>query len=213
MRYTASLPVFLPALLPALLAISVSACAAQNEPKTETAAATKPTTTASMPRVNLSTNMGDIVVELNPEKAPLSSANFIEYVNSGHYNGTIFHRVIDNFMIQGGGFDQNMQQKPTRAPIQNEANNGLKNTRGTIAMARTNAPHSASSQFFINVSDNAFLNHTSPTPQGWGYTVFGTVVSGMDVVDKIKAVQTTGIGGHQNVPTQPIVINQAVLLK
>ena len=210
MRYIAPLHV----LLPALLAVSVSACAAQKEPKAETAPAAQPTTTSSsMPRVTLSTNMGDIVVELNPAKAPLSSANFIEYVQSGQYNGTIFHRVIDNFMIQGGGFDQNMQQKPTRAPIQNEANNGLKNTRGTIAMARTGDPHSASSQFFINVKDNAFLDHTSPTPQGWGYTVFGKVVEGMDVVDKIKVVQTGNMGGHQNVPTQPIVINQAVLLK
>lgn len=210
MRYIAPLHV----LLPALLAVSVSACAAQKEPKAETAPAAQPTaTTTSMPRVTLSTNMGDIVVELNPAKAPLSSANFIEYVQSGQYNGTIFHRVIDNFMIQGGGFDQNMQQKPTRAPIQNEANNGLKNSRGTIAMARTGDPHSASSQFFINVKDNAFLDHTSPTPQGWGYTVFGQVVEGMDVVDKIKVVQTGNMGGHQNVPTQPIVINQAVLLK
>jgi len=210
MRYIAPLHV----LLPALLAVSVSACAAQKEPKAETAPAAQPTaTTSSMPRVTLSTNMGDIVVELNPAKAPLSSANFIEYVQSGQYNGTIFHRVIDNFMIQGGGFDQNMQQKPTRAPIQNEANNGLKNSRGTIAMARTGDPHSASSQFFINVKDNAFLDHTSPTPQGWGYTVFGQVVEGMDVVDKIKVVQTSNMGGHQNVPTQPIVINQAVLLK
>ena len=210
MRYIAPLHV----LLPALLAVSVSACAAQKEPKAETAPAAQPTaTTSSMPRVTLSTNMGDIVVELNPAKAPLSSANFIEYVQSGQYNGTIFHRVIDNFMIQGGGFDQNMQQKPTRAPIQNEANNGLKNSRGTIAMARTGDPHSASSQFFINVKDNAFLDHTSPTPQRWGYTVFGQVVEGMDVVDKIKVVQTSNMGGHQNVPTQPIVINQAVLLK
>lgn len=210
MRYAAPLHV----LLPTLLAFSVTACAAQKEPKAETAPAAQPTATASdMPRVTLSTNMGDIVVELNPAKAPLSSANFIEYVQSGHYDGTIFHRVIDNFMIQGGGFDQNMQQKPTRATIQNEANNGLKNTRGTIAMARTNAPHSASSQFFINVNDNAFLDHTSPTPQGWGYTVFGQVVEGMDVVDQIKVVQTGNMSGHQNVPTQPIVINQAVLLK
>ena len=210
MRYIAPLHV----LLPALLAVSVSACAAQKEPKAETAPAAQPTaTTSSMPRVTLSTNMGDIVVELNPAKAPLSSANFIEYVQSGQYNGTVFHRVIDNFMIQGGGFDQNMQQKPTRAPIQNEANNGLKNSRGTIAMARTGDPHSASSQFFINVKDNAFLDHTSPTPQGWGYTVFGQVVEGMDVVDKIKVVQTGNMGGHQNVPIQPIVINQAVLLK
>jgi len=206
MRYIAPLHV----LLPALLAVSVSACAAQKEPKAETAPAAQPTaTTSSMPRVTLSTNMGDIVVELNPAKAPLSSANFIEYVQSGQYNGTIFHRVIDNFMIQGGGFDQNMQQKPTRAPIQNEANNGLKNTRGTIAMARTGDPHSASSQFFINVKDNAFLDHTSPTPQGWGYTVFGQVVEGMDVVDKIKNVKTGNKGFHQDVPQEDVIIEKA----
>lgn len=206
MRYTV--------LLPALLAISVSACAAQKEPKTEATAPAQPTsTTNTMPRVTLSTTMGDIVVELNPEKAPLSSANFIEYVNSGHYDGTIFHRVIDNFMIQGGGFDQSMQQKPTRATIQNEADNGLKNTRGTIAMARTGAPHSASAQFFINVKDNDFLNYSSPTQQGWGYTVFGHVVEGMDVVDQMKVVSTSNSAGHQNVPTQPIMIEKASLLK
>lgn len=206
MRYTV--------LLPALLAISVSACAAQKEPKTEATAPAQPTsTTNTMPRVTLSTTMGDIVVELNPEKAPLSSANFIEYVNSGHYDGTIFHRIIDNFMIQGGGFDQSMQQKPTRATIQNEADNGLKNTRGTIAMARTGAPHSASAQFFINVKDNDFLNYRSPTQQGWGYTVFGHVVEGMDVVDQMKVVATSNSAGHQNVPTQPIMIEKASLLK
>ncbi|MEC7120479.1 MAG: peptidylprolyl isomerase [Pseudomonadota bacterium] len=201
-------------LFPALFAISMTACAAQKEQNTETTTPAQPNTTASnMPRVALTTNMGDIVIELNSEKAPLSSANFIEYVNSGHYDGTIFHRVIDNFMIQGGGFDQNMQQRPTRASIQNEADNGLKNNRGTIAMARTSAPHSGSSQFFINVQNNDFLNHTQPTPQGWGYAVFGQVVQGMDVVDKIKTVQTSTISGHQNVPTQPIVIEKAVLLK
>ncbi len=200
--------------LPTLLAISVSACAAQKESKTEATTPAQPTAAvSSMPRVSLNTTMGKIVVELNPAKAPLSSANFIEYVNSGHYNGTIFHRVIDNFMIQGGGFDQNMQQKPTRATIQNEANNGLKNTRGTLAMARTGAPHSASAQFFINVNDNDFLNYSGQTQQGWGYAVFGRVVEGMDVIDKMKVVQTHNSAGHQNVPTAPIVIKQAILLK
>ena len=140
--------------------------------------------------VELHTNHGVIKLELNAEKAPKTVANFLNYVKNGHYDGTVFHRVIDGFMIQGGGFDAGMKQKPTEAPIENEANNGLKNERGSIAMARTNDPHSASAQFFINVADNDFLNHSSPTPQGWGYTVFGRVVEGMDVVEKIKKVKT-----------------------
>ena len=137
------------------------------------------------PRVALHTNMGDIVIELYEDKAPKSVANFLQYVRDGHYDGTIFHRVIENFMVQGGGFTGDLQQKSTRAPIENEANNGLSNQRGTVAMARTNQPHSASAQFFINVADNAFLNHTAPTAQGWGYAVFGKVVGGKEVVDKI----------------------------
>ena len=165
-----------------------------------------------LPQVALDTNMGRIVIELNQEKAPATVANFIEYVKSGQYDGTIFHRVIDGFMIQGGGFDKDMRQKPTRAPIQNEADNGLTNDAGTIAMARTSDPHSASAQFFINVKNNSFLNHTGKSTQGWGYAVFGRVVEGMDVVNKIKGVRTANFGGHGDVPTSPIVIEKAVLL-
>lgn len=165
------------------------------------------------PHVALHTNYGDIVLELDNEKAPKSTANFLEYVRSGHYNGTIFHRVINGFMIQGGGFDSNMTQKPTNDPIPNEADNGLKNLAGTIAMARTNDPDSASAQFFINVVDNDFLNHTGKTPQGWGYAVFGKVIQGMDVVDKIKAVETGNRGFHQNVPVDPVVINSADIIQ
>jgi peptidyl-prolyl cis-trans isomerase B (cyclophilin B) len=164
------------------------------------------------PRVRLTTNLGDIVIELNQEKAPKSSANFLTYVQESFYDGTIFHRVIDGFMIQGGGFTQDYAKKTTHAPIDNEAENGLKNVRGTVAMARTNAPHSATSQFFINVVDNGFLDFTSPTPRGWGYAVFGKVVEGMDVVDKIRHTPT-GSGGPfpQDVPQTAIVINKAVL--
>ena len=161
--------------------------------------------------VKLSTNFGDISIELNAEKAPITVANFIKYVEEGFYDGLIFHRVIDGFMIQGGGFDTNMKQKSTLEPIKNEANNGLSNDRYTIAMARTSIPDSASSQFFINVADNGFLNHTAPTPSGWGYCVFGKVVAGMDVVDKIKSVSTTSRAGHQDVPVEPVVIQQATV--
>jgi len=163
-------------------------------------------------KIELQTSMGNIVLQLNEEKAPLSVANFKTYVENGHYDGTIFHRVINNFMIQGGGFTADMKQKPTLAEIKNEAANGLKNKIGTIAMARTNAPHSATAQFFINVSDNGFLDHTSPSGQGWGYAVFGEVVEGMDVVNKIKAVATGNNGPFQDVPKQSVVINKAVVL-
>ncbi|MFX1762287.1 peptidylprolyl isomerase [Paraburkholderia sp. A1RI-2L] len=163
--------------------------------------------------VELHTNHGVIKLELNAEKAPKTVANFLNYVRSGHYDGTVFHRVIDGFMIQGGGFDASMQQKPTQAPIENEANNGLKNERGSIAMARTNDPHSASAQFFINVADNDFLNHSSPTPQGWGYAVFGKVVDGLDVVEKIKKVKTGSKGFHQDVPLENVVIEKAVVVE
>ncbi|WP_233881376.1 peptidylprolyl isomerase [Paraburkholderia flagellata] len=163
--------------------------------------------------VELHTNHGVIKLELNAEKAPKTVANFLNYVKSGHYDGTVFHRVIDGFMIQGGGFDAGMQQKPTEAPIENEANNGLKNERGSIAMARTNDPHSASAQFFINVADNDFLNHSSPTPQGWGYAVFGKVVEGLEVVDKIKKVKTGSKGFHQDVPVDDVVIEKAVVVE
>jgi peptidyl-prolyl cis-trans isomerase B (cyclophilin B) len=157
--------------------------------------------------IKLTTTLGDIVLELDAEHAPKSAANFQQYVEDGHFDGTIFHRVIDNFMIQGGGFLPDMTQKATRDPIENEAKNGLKNLRGTIAMARTAAPHSATAQFFINVKDNAFLDH--PGHDGWGYCVFGKVVEGMDVIDKIRAVATGNRAGHQDVPVEPIVIDKA----
>ena len=159
--------------------------------------------------VRLKTNLGSISLELDAEKAPLTTANFLEYVNSGHYNGTVFHRVIDGFMIQGGGFEPGMSQKPTRTPVKNEADNGLKNEAYTIAMARTPDPHSASAQFFINVANNDFLNFSSPTPQGWGYCVFGKVVEGQDVVDKIKKVRTGSKAGHQDVPVEDVIIESA----
>ncbi len=160
--------------------------------------------------VELHTNKGVIRIELNAEKAPKSAANFLAYVKSGHFDGTVFHRVIDGFMVQGGGFEPGMKQKPTQAPIQNEANNGLKNKRYTLAMARTNDPHSATAQFFINVADNAFLDHTAPSSQGWGYAVFGQVVEGQDVVDAIRGVKTGSKGGHQDVPLDDVVILKAV---
>ncbi len=165
------------------------------------------------PRVRLSTNLGDIVLELSTAKAPKSVENFLAYVNEGYYDGTIFHRVIDGFMAQAGGFTEDFQRKNTRAPIQNEADNGLKNLTGTVAMARTNAPHSATAQFFINVADNGFLDHRSPTSRGWGYAVFGKVVEGMDVVEKIRRTPT-GSGGRfsKDVPRSPIVIQQATVI-
>ncbi|PCE21676.1 peptidylprolyl isomerase [Burkholderia ubonensis] len=162
--------------------------------------------------VELHTNHGVIKLELDAAKAPKTVENFLNYVKKGHYDGTVFHRVINGFMIQGGGFEPGLKQKPTDAPIDNEANNGLKNDTYTIAMARTNDPHSATAQFFINVNDNDFLNHSSPTPQGWGYTVFGKVVEGQDVVDKIKAVKTGNAGFHQDVPTDDVVIEKAVVV-
>ncbi len=163
------------------------------------------------PRVKLSTSMGDVVLELAPDKAPKTVENFLQYVNDKFFDGTVFHRVIDGFMIQGGGFTADMQQKPTRAPIPLEANNGLKNDIGTIAMARTNNPQSATAQFFINVADNRMLN--APSPDGYGYAVFGKVVGGMDVVNKIRVSATGTKGGHQNVPLTPILITSATLLK
>ena len=167
----------------------------------------------SQPRVELHiTDHGVITIELDAEKAPKSVENFLNYVKKGHYDGTVFHRVINNFMIQGGGFEVGMKQKPTDAPIDNEANNGLKNNRYTLAMARTQAPHSATAQFFINVADNEFLNHTAPSMQGWGYAVFGKVVAGTEVVDKIKGVPTGRRGLHDDVPEQDVVIARAVAL-
>ena len=159
--------------------------------------------------VKLHTNHGVITLELDAAKAPATVENFLSYVKSGHFNNTIFHRVIDGFMIQGGGFEPGMKQKATRAPVKNEADNKLKNEPYTVAMARTSDPHSASAQFFINVGKNDFLNHTAPNPQGWGYCVFGKVVGGTDVVDKIKAVKTGSRGGHQDVPTEDVIIEKA----
>ena len=159
--------------------------------------------------IKLTTNHGAITLDLDAEKAPKTVANFLAYVESGHYDGTIFHRVIDGFMIQGGGMGVGMKEKATNAPIENEAGNGLKNDRGTIAMARTNDPHSATAQFFINVKDNDFLNFRAPSGSGWGYCVFGKVVEGMDVVDKIKGVKTGNKGFHQDVPVEDVVIEKA----
>ena len=166
---------------------------------------------SAAPKVKLSTSMGDVVLELYPDKAPKTVENFLQYVRDKHYDGTVFHRVIGNFMIQGGGFTPDMQQKPTRAPVALEASNGLKNDRGTVAMARTANPNSATVQFFINVVDNVGLN--APAPDGYGYTVFGKVVQGMDTVDKIRNAATGNQGGHQNVPKTPITITQATLEK
>ncbi|MFH9660958.1 peptidylprolyl isomerase [Streptomyces sp. NPDC017248] len=165
-----------------------------------------------MSSVELNTNFGRIVLELNDAEAPKTVENFLSYVRSGHYDGTVFHRVINGFMVQGGGFTTDMRQKPTQAPIQNEADNGLKNDNYTVAMARTGDPHSATAQFFINVSDNAFLNYSAKTPNGWGYAVFGRVTEGKDVVDAIKAVKTGSKHGHQDVPTESVVIESAKVL-
>lgn len=159
--------------------------------------------------VKLQTNFGEITLTLDAEKAPVTVANFLQYVDNGFYNDVIFHRVINNFMIQGGGFDTDMNQKETLAEIKNEADNGLTNDKYTIAMARTSAPHSASSQFFINVADNEFLNHTAPTGSGWGYCVFGKVTAGMDVIDQMKKVATTSRKGHQDVPVEAVIIQSA----
>jgi len=167
----------------------------------------------SKPRVELHiAEYGVITLELDAAKAPKTVANFLSYVNKGHYANTVFHRVIPGFMIQGGGFEPGMKQKPTDPEIENEASNGLKNDNYTIAMARTNAPHSASSQFFINVADNGFLNHTAPSPSGWGYAVFGKVIAGTDVVDRIKSVKTGRKGFHDDVPLEDVIIQRAISL-
>jgi peptidyl-prolyl cis-trans isomerase B (cyclophilin B) len=168
---------------------------------------------ASNPRVKMTTNYGDFVITLDADKAPKTVANFLTYVKEGFYNNTVFHRVIDGFMIQGGGFEPGMKQKQTHAPIENEANNGLKNDKYTLAMARTSDPQSATAQFFINVADNDFLNFTAPTANGWGYAVFGKVTEGTDVIDKIKGVKTGNSGFHQNVPLQDVVIEKAEVLE
>ncbi|MFZ1890939.1 MAG: peptidylprolyl isomerase [Formosimonas sp.] len=165
-----------------------------------------------MTQVRFTTNHGVFTAELNAEKAPNTVANIIEYVNAGFYNGTIFHRVIKNFMIQGGGFESGLRQKKVNAPINNEADNGLKNNKYTLAMARTSDPHSATAQFFINVTDNDFLNFTSPSASGWGYAVFGQVIDGMDVVDAIKGVRTGNSGGHGDVPVEDVIIEKAEIV-
>ena len=159
--------------------------------------------------VILHTNQGDITIALDAENAPATVANFLQYVRDGHYDNTVFHRVIDGFMIQGGGFAPGMKQKPTRGPVANEAGNGLKNAKYSVAMARTSDPHSATAQFFINVADNAFLDYKGPSPQGWGYCVFGRVVEGTDIVDRIAGVTTGSTGFHQDVPTHDVVITRA----
>ncbi|WP_442919620.1 peptidylprolyl isomerase [Methylobacter sp.] len=164
-------------------------------------------------KVKLTTSLGEIIIQLNPEKAPISSANFLTYVNEGFYSNTIFHRIIPGFMAQGGGFDTDFKQKAVHDPIKNEADNGLTNKRGSIAMARTNVPDSATAQFFINYKDNAFLNHTNPTPSGWGYAVFGEVIEGMDVVDAMAKEPTSNRGGHQDVPKTDIIIEKAEVIK
>ncbi|HWQ94830.1 MAG TPA: peptidylprolyl isomerase [Gammaproteobacteria bacterium] len=176
------------------------------------ALAAAPPKNAKPVQIALTTSMGKIVLELDEKKAPNTVANFLGYVKKGHYNGLVFHRVISGFMIQGGGFDKNMQEKPTAAPIENEADNGLTNLRDTIAMARTNDPHSATAQFFINVADNAMLDFKSKTMQGWGYAVFGKVVEGMDVVDKIREVPTGSKGMFQDVPQTPVIIEKAEIV-
>ena len=160
----------------------------------------------------MTTTLGPMTLELDADNAPKTVENFVSYVSNGFYDGTIFHRVINNFMVQGGGFTADMEQKATQAPIDNEANNGLKNARGTIAMARTQDPHSATAQFFINVQDNDFLNHTGENMQGWGYTVFGKVTDGEDVLDKIRCVQTGSQAGHQDVPVEPIIIESVAVI-
>ncbi|RKZ56516.1 MAG: peptidyl-prolyl cis-trans isomerase [Gammaproteobacteria bacterium] len=167
----------------------------------------------TLPHVKLETSLGDIVLELNQDKAPQTVENFLNYVNNGFYNGTIFHRVIKDFMIQGGGFNEQMIQKSPNAPIKNEANNGLSNIRGSIAMARTNDPHSATAQFFINTVDNSFLDFSSEQGSGWGYAVFGQVIEGMDTVDTIRAVATSNKGGHGDVPNDSVIIIKATIVQ
>ncbi len=191
----------------ALLAAGTSA-AADNSSTNE---GNSPMTTET--RVKLQTNHGDIIIALDAEKAPKTSENFLSYVRDGFYDGTVFHRVINNFMIQGGGFEPGMKQKKTGEPVENEANNGLKNDRYTVAMARTSDPHSATAQFFINVADNDFLNHTAPTTNGWGYAVFAKVVEGTETVDKIKGVKTGSRGFHQDVPVEDVIIEKASVVE
>lgn len=197
------------------VAMAIVPAAASAQPATPSSSSTTEGTSvmSTSPRVKLQTNQGEMIITLDAEKAPKTVENFLNYVKSGFYNGTVFHRVIDGFMVQGGGFEAGLKQKPTQAPIENEANNGLKNDKYTLAMARTSDPHSATAQFFINVSNNDFLNFTAPTPNGWGYAVFGKVTEGTDVVDKIKGVKTGNSGFHQNVPTEDVIIEKAEVIE
>ena len=188
-------------------------CLAANAAPPSTSNQKQGVTMTTNPRVKMTTSQGDIIISLDAAKAPKTVANFLAYVNDGFFDGTIFHRVIDGFMIQGGGFEPGLKQKPTKAPVENEANNGLKNNKYTLAMARTQDPHSATAQFFINVANNDFLNHTAPTAQGWGYAVFGEVVEGKDVVDKMRGVATGNSGMHQNVPTTDVMITKAAVIE
>ena len=174
--------------------------------------ATEKSMSTAQPKVKLTTTLGEIIIQLNTEKAPVSSANFLDYVKAGFYDGTIFHRIIPGFMAQGGGFDTSFAQKATKAPIINEADNGLTNKRGTLAMARTNDPNSATAQFFINYKDNSFLNHTGKNASGWGYAVFGEVIEGLDVVDAMAKEPTSNRGGHQDVPKKDIIIDKAEVI-
>lgn len=199
-----------PFLKTAAFALVLAACGGASLPQADKPAAE--TASAAQTKVVMDTNQGRVVMLLDAQKAPQTVANFKQYAEQGFYNGTVFHRVIDGFMVQGGGFTADMVQKPTAAPVANEADNGLKNHTGTVAMARTADPHSATSQFFINVADNAFLNHTGKTAQGYGYTVFGKVVEGMDVVQKIAKVRTGNRAGHQDVPLEPVVINSVQIV-
>jgi peptidyl-prolyl cis-trans isomerase B (cyclophilin B) len=197
----------------AALSLTSSLCFAQkNSTSYKNTQSTTHLKGKSMSLVKFTTNLGSFTLQLDAVKAPKTVANFVQYVQEGHYNGTVFHRVINNFMVQGGGFDTNMKQKPTRATVENEANNGLKNDKYTVAMARTSDPHSASAQFFINVKDNDFLNFSSPTSQGWGYAVFGKVVDGTDTVDKMKAVPTGNRAGHGDVPREDVLVEKAEVL-
>jgi cyclophilin family peptidyl-prolyl cis-trans isomerase len=211
MRSRSVIPVALA--LSMLLLTAVATQAAEPAPSAAAPAAKEGAKmeTGKNPIVVISTSMGDIEAELYADKAPETVKNFLSYAESGHYDGTVFHRVIKGFMIQGGGMTADMNQKPTKAPIKNEADNGLKNTNGTLAMARTGVVDSATSQFFINVKDNAFLDHKSKTPQGYGYAVFGKVIKGMDVVQKIENVDTTSKGMHQDVPVQPVTIKSVTV--
>jgi len=211
-RTTPFRALLLGALTLALLPAANGLAQGETDPPIADESTTERTDDMSRPRIEMKTSKGTLTIELYQEEAPKTVENFLSYVKSGHYDGTIFHRVIPGFMVQGGGFTPDMSQKDTGSPIQNEADNGMKNSRGTLAMARTGDPNSATAQFFINTVDNTFLDHTGKNPQGWGYAVFAEVVDGMDVVDAITKVPTGNKGGHQNVPTEPVVIESVTVV-